>query len=313
MNEQDSVLLVIFNRPEKTHRVIDALRQVKPARLFVAADAPRFDHPEDKEKCCLARQVATDVDWPCDVKTRFLNDNVGCDSSVASAIGWFFEHVEYGVIFEDDCVPHPHFFPFCAELFDRYAADERIMQISGLAPYTARNHPYDYHFSGRFRCGGGWGTWQRAWKYFTFSLKQYDEGEVLEMLRPYYADYAQRRLQYMKFCQFKKGTFNNWDFLWNMACYSQNGLSIVPEKNLITNIGFGEDATHTQKVEPIFANLEGRPLKFPLRHPPFVYADGRPERSLEKGIHRSLSLKSRCAQRVKHAFGMMTDFFETMP
>lgn len=312
MNEQDSVLLVIFNRPEKIRIVVEALRRVKPARLFVAADGPRPDHPEDEERCRLARQVATDIDWPCDLKTRFLDKNIGCGLGVSSGITWFFEHVECGIILEDDCVPHPHFFPFCRELFVRYGDDERIMRISGLAPFPAREYPFDYHFSRRFYCSG-WGTWRRAWKHFSYELGGINKTKFLEMLKACYPFHYGRRTWLNNFERTINGDLKTWAFRWDVACFAQNGLSINPEKNLITNIGFGEDATHTQKIEPIFANLEGRPLKFPLRHPPFVYADGRPERSLEKGIHRSLSLKSRCAERVKHAFGMITDFFETMP
>jgi hypothetical protein len=140
------VLLGIFKRPSHTRSVVEALKQAKPVRLFVAADGPRFGCNEDIERCRLARQAATEVDWPCEVKTRFLQENVGCGPGVSPGISWFFEHVEYGIILEDDCVPHPHFFPFCGELFDRYASDERIMRISGLSPYPARAYPYDLPF-----------------------------------------------------------------------------------------------------------------------------------------------------------------------
>lgn len=306
------VLLVIFNRPEKTRRVVEALWQVKPAQLFVAADGPRSGHPEDIEKCRLARQAATDIDWPCDVKTRFLDENVGCGPGVSSGIGWFFEHVEHGVILEDDCVPHPHFFPFCGELFERYAADERIMRISGFAPYPVRKYPYDYHFSRRFRCSG-WGTWRRAWKRFSYELDAIDEIEFLEMARANYPFHFRRQPWLTNFHRVKSGDLKTWAFRWDVACYSQNDLCIIPEKNLITNIGFDEDATHTMRPNPVMGNLEVYPLEFPLRHPPFVYADGRPERSLEKAIHRSLPFKSRCAQRLRHTLGAMADFFETMP
>ena len=313
MNNQVPVLLVIFNRPEKTRKVVEALRQVKPARLFVAADGPRSGHTKDFEKCCLTRQVISEIDWPCECQTKFLDNNAGCDPHVVSAIEWFFEYVENGIIFEDDCVPHPHFFSFCDELFKRYADDERIMQISGFSPYSKRKHGYDYHFSRAFRCGGGWGTWRRAWNYFTTSMRSYNDCEAMEILKAYFPNQATFKIGYKKFCQFREGLLNNWDFQWNMACYAQNGLCLVPEKNLITNIGFDEDATHTQKIEPMFANLEGHSIKFPMRHPKYVYADSRPEQALQKELHCSLPLKSRIAQRVRHALGMLSDFWETTP
>lgn len=312
MDNQVPVLLVVFNRPEKTRRVIEALRQVKPARLFVAADGPRPGRPDDIEKCRLARQAASEIHWPCDVKTRFLDENVGCDPSVSAAIHWFFEHVEQGVILEDDCVLHPDYFRFCDEMFARYADDARIMQVSSFAPYPDRHHPYDYHFSRTFRCGGGWGTWRRAWALYSDSLERYDN-DIDQMLKAYFpssAKYAERKKLYERF---RLGKRDNWDYKWNFACYAQNSLCIVPEKNLMTNIGFDEEGTHTTKASPMFSQLRTEPLEFPLRHPPFVFADGRPERSLEKGIYRSLPLKSRYAWRLRHALGAMKDFWQTQP
>lgn len=313
MNNQVPVLLVIFNRPEKTRRVAKALRQVKPARLFVAADGPRPGRLEDIEKCRLARQAATDIDWPCDLMTRFLDENVGCDPSVSGAINWFFEHVAQGAILEDDCVPHPHFFRFCADMFERYADDTRIMQVSGFSPYPDRRHPYDYHFSRFFRCWC-WGTWRRAWALYSDSLEQYDSNRSIEqILKSYFPSSAKYRERFKLYREFRLGKRDNWDFKWNIACSAQNALCIVPERNLVTNIGCDKNATHTMCPNPVMGNLEVHPLEFPLRHTPLVYADGRPERSLEKAIHRSLPFKSRCGRRLRHALGAMADFFETMP
>lgn len=312
MNNQVPVLLVIFNRPEKTRRVIEALRQIRPARLFISADGPRPDHPEDEDKCRLAREFAMDIDWPCDLKTRFLDQNIGCGLGVSTGITWFFEHVEHGIILEDDCVPHPSFFPFCKELFELYADDERIMRISGLAPFPAREYPFDYHFSWKFYCSG-WGTWRRAWKHFFYDLNGINKTKFLEMLKVCYPFHYSRRPWLNNFERTINGDLKTWAFRWDIACFAQNGLSINPEKNLITNIGYGEGATHTQKIEPIFANLEGHSIKFPMRHPKYVYADGRPEQGLQKELHCSLPLKSRVAQRVRHALGLIADFWETMP
>jgi hypothetical protein len=312
MYEQVPVLLAIFNRPEKTRKVVKALRKVKPPQLFVAADGPRPGHPEDVEKCRLARQVATDIDWPCDLQIRFLDKNVGCGMGISSAIGWFFEHVDYGVILEDDCVPHPHFFPFCSELFERYAEDERIMRISGLSPYPARNYPYDYHFSHRFHCWG-WGTWRRAWKHFSYDMDLIDETEFLEMAKAFYPFQFQNSLELDKFRLSKKNMLKTWAFRWNVACFAQNGLCIIPEKNLIKNIGFGEEATHTKCSNPVMENLETHSLEFPLHHPPFVFADSRPGQSLDNANYRQRSFKGRCGQRLRHALGMLIDYTKTMP
>jgi len=312
-SEDIPVLLTIFNRPDKTRAVIENLRQIKPKRLFVVADGPRSSRPEDMEKCRLARQEATNVDWECDLKTRFHDRNIGCDLAVSSAIDWFFRNVEYGIILEDDGVPQPQFFTFCGELFDRYANDLRIMQISSASPCNPRQHPYDYHFSHTFRCAGTWGTWRRAWTHFTRDLGRYGDDEAFTIVKSCHADHAVIRQQFRKFSAFKKGVFNNWDFQWNMACFAQNGLCVVPEKNLILNIGFDEESTHTRKTEPTYDGLEPQPIRFPLRHPPFIYADGGPEKSLEMKIYRSLSLKSRCMYLLRRILGMFSYLRDVMP
>jgi hypothetical protein len=312
-NEEIPVLLTIFNRPDKTRAVIENLRQVKPKQLFVAADGPRPNHPHDMEKCRLARLEATAVDWSCEITTRFSDDNRGCDPAVSAAIDWFFQQVEYGIILEDDCLTHPHFFTFCGELFIRYADDQRVMQIASISPYEAREHPYDYHFSRMFRCSGGWGTWRRAWKHFTSDMQQYSDTDALALLKAYHPDHTKCRQMYRKFLEFRKGSFNNWDFQWNIACFAQNGLSIVPEKNLMVNIGFDEDGTHTRKMDPVFGNLQSQSLRFPLQHPPLVYADSRPERTLERKIFRALPLKSRGMYLVRQALGTIGFLRDVLP
>ncbi len=315
-NEEIPVLLSIFNRPDKTKAVMENLRQIKPKRLFVSADGPRGDVQQDKEKCRLARQAATAIDWPCDLKTRFLDKNMGCDPAVSSAIEWLFQYVEYGIILEDDCLLHPHFFDFCGELFVRYSDDQRITQISSLSPYAVREHPYDYHFSRMFLCSGGWATWRRSWKHFTRNMQLYSDKEALAILKAFHRDHWKCLQQYKALLKSKKGAPNqwiHWDFQWNMACYAQNGLSIVPEKNLMVNIGFDNDGTHTLQKNPVFEDLQVQPLHFPLRHPPFVYADSQAERSLERRIYRSLPVKSRCMYLLRRAVGAIYYLRETMP
>lgn len=318
-NEEIPVLLTIFNRPDKARMVIENIRQIKPSKLFVAADGPRCNNPHDIEKCRLTRQEVTTVDWSCDIKTRFLDYNMGCDPAVSAAIDWFFQNVECGIILEDDCIISPQFFRFCGELLERYADDQRIMQISSLSPYPVREHPYDYHFSRIFRCSGGWGTWRRAWNHFTSDMNRYDDKEAFVMIKACQVDYWYGLWLYKKLMQFKRGClikpyWAHWDFQWNLACSAQNGLSIVPEKNLMINIGFDEDSTNTKNAHhPIFEDLQIQNLRFPLRHPTFIYADNRPERSLEKRIYRSLPLKSRCMYLLRRVLGASYYLRERMP
>ncbi len=317
-SDEIPVLLTIFNRPDKTKAVIENLRKIKPKRLYIAADGPRPDRPEEVDRCRQARETATSIDWSCEIKTRFLENNIGVDPAVSSAIDWFFQNVEYGIILEDDCIVHPHFFDFCGELLVRYSDDERMMQISSLSPYDSRQYPYDYHFSQVFRPSGGWSTWRRAWKHYTSDVNCYGNEEAMAILKVYNSNYHMCRWKYNRLIAYKNGSLKKqfwsfWDVQWIMACSAQNGLNIVPEKNLMINIGFDEESTHTKKTNPIFENLQLQPLQFPLRHPPFVYSDYRPERTLEKRIYNSLPVKSRVMYILRQFKGALFYLRDMMP
>ncbi len=306
------VLITIFNRPDKFRGLIESLRNAKPARLFVSADGPRQGNADDKTKCVQARNVVDEIDWPCDIVTRFLDDNMGCDPHVASAVGWFFESVDYGIILEDDVVIHADFFRFSAELFERYRDDERIMQISSLSPYEKRNHPFSYHFSRYFRCHGAWGTWKRAWRYHTIPQKLYDTADLPEMIRSCFPKPVDQTYWQRLFSEFMSGARVNWDYWWNFTCYAQNGLCIVPESNFVKNIGYDETATHTKRKEPVFCDLKTEPMVFPLVHPRFVFADERPEISFRKNYFKRLGFKARFSRHIKFLYWSLRDYFERL-
>lgn len=297
------ILLNVFNRPQKTRQVINALRLAKPRRIFLAADGPRPFHADDSENTQMTRKELSCIDWSCDIKTLYREENLGCDLAVSYAIKWFFEHVNYGLIFEDDCVPHPDLFQFAQELFDLYASDERIMQISGLSPYPNRDYPYDYHFSRTFRCWG-WGTWKRAWKLYNESVEVYSD-QIKSILRAYYPSHNQYTQRFNQFKAFESGAYNNWDFKWNLACYANNGLAIVPESNLVANIGFDEQSTHTKNKKHWLADLEHERITFPLNHPVFVFADSNPEAVLSKLRYNHLNWRGRIFNQYRRLLGIL--------
>jgi hypothetical protein len=169
------VLFIIFNRPGTTQQVFDAIKQQKPKYLFVAADGPRPDKPDDKEKCKATRAIIDQVDWDCNLKTLFRDENRGCGYGPAEAITWFFDHVEEGIILEDDCLPSPYFFKFCSVILERYKSDTRIGIISGTNPLIRWNiNQKDYIFS-RFGSTWGWATWRRAWMYFDHEMNNWEK------------------------------------------------------------------------------------------------------------------------------------------
>jgi len=268
------VLFLIFNRPDTTQRVFAAIRQAKPARLFVAADGPREDRPGEAEKCARARSIIENVDWDCKVVTLFREKNLGCRKAVSSAIDWFFENVEEGIILEDDCLPSRSFFMFCQELLEYYRNDTRIMQICGLNVLKEWNRSgYSYFFS-NYGPIWGWASWRRAWKHYDVDMKLWPEIKG----KKFYEDFCQNKeeAEYRQSLYDKvfSGEIDTWDYQWGFAKMVNHGLSVIPSVNLISNIGFDADATHTvaDRNNP-YATMKTYDVKFPLNHPRYAVRD----------------------------------------
>jgi hypothetical protein len=270
------VLLIIFNRPYTTRRVFEAIRKQRPGRLFIAADGPRVGCPEDAEKCLAARSVVNDVDWKCDLKTLFSEKNIGCGRGPANAISWFFTHVEEGIILEDDCLPSDDFFMFCRELLGRYRCDCRVMDIGGtnLLAEPFKRGEFSYHFSNHNMIWG-WATWKRAWDLYDFEMKVYKKIRDAGYLNACFNSYHE--LDYFRWIFDKTvaniKTITWWDYQWEFARRINSGLTIVPRKNLVVNLGIGNHATHTRDPHGAGWDLKFEPLNFPLVHPDFVLAD----------------------------------------
>lgn len=271
-----AVLLVIFNRPDTTRQVLESIRKIAPPRLYIAADGPRAHVASDKQKCAAARQVVEQVDWNCQVKTLFRDVNLNCGVAPSSAFTWFFENEEEGIILEDDCLPTQSFFWFCQELLARYRNDSRIMHIGGnnFLKGWQRDRDYSYYFS---RSGHiwGWATWRRAWKLFDFNISLFEKVKQQGYFNSLFPNPIERMYRVRKFekTAARRGRIDWWDYQWDFARFVHSGIAIVPQKNLVRNIGFGADGTHTPNANYAGANLEVDELDFPLRHPPFVVRD----------------------------------------
>lgn len=272
---QTPVLLVIFNRPETTKLVFEAIRKAKPPRLYIAADGPRPNVPEDEKKCREARAIRSQVDWDCQVKTRFSETNLNCGVGPSSAFTWFFEHEEEGIILEDDCLPSQSFFWFCQELLQRYREDRRIMHIGGnnFLNGWQKDKAYSYYFS---RSGHiwGWATWRRAWETFDYNIRLYERLKNENYFDSFFSTGIEKLYRLRKFDKtIASSRVDWWDYQWDFARYSNSGLSIVPQVNLVKNLGFGEGATHTQNENNKSALLEANDILFPLQHPHFMIQD----------------------------------------
>ena len=250
-----AVLFIVFNRPNTTSRVFEAIRKVRPPRLYVASDGPRADHNGEDRKVAKVREIATAVDWPCEVKTLFRDENFGCKYGPETGISWFFEHEEQGIILEDDCLPHPDFFSFCESLLDRYATDESVLAITGNNFQNGQQRgEASYYFSKYFHCWG-WATWRRAWKHYQGDLPFWPEWSQSDDWRAKTPDPVERRY-WSKIAQAvisKK--VDSWAYPWLLSCIYACGLTATPNKNLVANIGFGSDSTHTGDEASPFSNM----------------------------------------------------------
>ncbi|GCA72403.1 hypothetical protein MiYa_03954 [Microcystis aeruginosa NIES-2519] len=278
------VALLIFNRPDTTARVFEAIRQAKPPKLLVVADGPRPDRPDDIEKCKAARAIIEGVDWDCEVLKNYSDLNLGCRKRVSSGLDWVFEMVEEAIILEDDCVPDPTFFRFCEELLEYYRHDQRITVISGNNFQLGKKlTDYSYYLS-RYNHCWGWATWRRAWQYYDGEMKhwpQVRDGDWLTAI----LEETQAVKYWTKIFQTTYDNKNDsWAYRWTFSCWIQNGLTILPNVNLVSNIGFGEDATHTIGSKSRLANLTVKEMNFPLKHPPFLIRDEAADSYTQKNI-----------------------------
>lgn len=267
-----AILFLIFNRPHTTRRVFEAIRQARPRRLYVAADGPRADREGEAEKVAQVREIATQVDWPCEVKTLFREKNLGCKMAVSSAITWFFEHEEQGIILEDDCLPHPDFFRFCEELLDYYADDDRVWVITGnnFQDGQLRGNA-SYYFSKYNHCWG-WASWQRAWEKYEVDISFWPDWKKSVDWHKKIPDPIERSYWQRIFDQVYLGKINTWDYQWTATVWYYEGLTAIPNVNLVSNIGFGVDATHTISMNDPHANLPVFPLG-KIKHPKEVIVD----------------------------------------
>ena len=248
-----AVLFLVFNRLDTTKQVFEAIRQAKPPRLYVAADGARANKEGEADKAQAVRDyIMQNIDWKCEVRTLFREENLGCKYAVSGAITWFFENEEQGIILEDDCLPSQSFFLFCEELLERYKDDMRVGQITGDNFQNGiKRGDGDYYFSVHNHIWG-WATWRDRWKEYDVSLAGMEDVEFLWQV---FNDTDEKKYWEKIFYKMKNNQIDTWDYQWSFALWNVKMLTITPNINLVKNIGFGVDATHT-KLETKFSNLK---------------------------------------------------------
>ncbi|MDO8899082.1 MAG: nucleotide-diphospho-sugar transferase [Bacteroidales bacterium] len=265
-----AVLFLVFNRPDATKQVFEAIRKAKPPRLYVAADGPRISKDGEAQLVQQVRSIATNVDWDCEVKTLFRDENLGCKYAVSGAITWFFQQEEQGIILEDDCLPSQSFFLFCEELLRRYKDDLRVWHISGNNFQNGVKRGESSYYFSKFNHIWGWASWANRWSNYDVEIKSYDSFIANNVLNDLFELDQDKKYWSNIFDLVNNGKIDTWDYQWTYTVWVNSGLSVLPNKNLVSNIGFGPTATHTKDIESYHSRLSGLDLSFPISHPIFI-------------------------------------------
>jgi hypothetical protein len=295
------VAFIIFNRPDNTKKVFEAIRQAKPPKLLVIADGTRAERPGEAERCAATRAIIDRVDWECEVLKNYSDTNMGTRRRVTSGLNWVFNTVEEAIILEDDCLPHATFFRYCEELLEYYRHDTRVMTISGDNTPLGHGRTEDSYYFSNYPRTWGWATWRRAWLHYDIDIKNWpqirDKNWLKDILQDDQTVKDWKNILQSTYDEHKK--FEAWDYQWIFANWMQNSLSIIPNVNLITNLGFGADSTNTKDSKNARANVPSQSISFPLKHPIFMISDTQRDAFTHRNLYKPFNLLQRIQYRLK--------------
>ena len=291
------IAFFIFNRPDLTARVFEAIRAARPTRLFVIADGPRN---EAERTLCDAARALIKVDWPCELSTDYAQANLGCGPRVSSGIDRVFAQVEEAIILEDDCLPSRSFFPYCDALLERWRADERVMCVSGmnLFPRSAVRGSEGYYFV-QYGATNGWATWRRAWKHFDFRMSAWPDFRRDDRIKDVFGTFRERWFWSLLFEKQHQLKINTWDYQWLFARLIRGGLTAVPDRNMVMNLGFRADATHTFDMPKEWEPAKERHELWSFEHAEYVLPRSEVDRHYFDNIVARHALLGMATQHVK--------------
>ncbi len=260
------ILLLIYNRPDKTAILLEAIREYRPTKVYIAADGPKID--KDIDVIRTTRRVASKIDWKCEVFTLFREVNLGCKVAVSSAIDWFFEAEEMGIILEDDCLPDSSFFLLCEELLSKYKENDKVGMIAGTNQFSNQLfNVEESYFFGTNASIWGWASWRRAWEHYDVNMTQWPKlRKERGFLRSYSSNMLERLRRQAAYDDVYSNRIDTWDYQWTFARQKAGLLCIIPSANLVENIGMDGGGTHLKNSNYV-GQLKSKPLEFPLRHP----------------------------------------------
>jgi hypothetical protein len=286
------IAFIIFNRPDTTKKVFDVIRQAKPKQLFIIADGARKNKPGEDQKCIETRTITEQVDWDCEVFRNYAPKNLGCRNRVASGLDWVFNNVEEVIILEDDCLPHPSFFRFCQELLLKYKNDEKVMMVSGNNVLTDYEYGESSYYFSNYAHIWGWATWGRVWQNYDVEMKDWNQNNSKDFFSPHLPNKSTINFWRTLTNDVYNRKIDTWDVQLQYYFWKHNGLTIIPAKNLVVNLGFGLEATNTAGSGGLYEKMRKGSINFPLVHPksvkPNIVAD-----TLENKLYHKFGYKEK--------------------
>lgn len=298
------VAFVFYNRPEYVRLSFRRIRELAPRRLLLIADGPKSE--EDAIRCGEARSAALQIDWPCDVETSFSDSNLGCRARLTSGLTWAFERAEEMIIVEDDCIPDPSFFSFCASLLERYRDDERVTAISGNNFQGGRSRGSESYYFSRYCHIWGWATWRRAWSLYEANVESFPDALRTGQFSKMFDSEEESEFWRSVLDRCYRRELDTWDYQWMYSCWRRGGLCIHPAVNLVTNIGCDPELSklpHGQLVN----RVEARTLSG-LVHPPMPVRNVEADRFTFENLFApggSRRRKSAPREAVRRVFGRL--------
>lgn len=280
------ILFVIFNRPEIAAKSFLKIKEIAPQKLYIAQDGAR-NNVLDESKIVLEtrERIMNMIDWPCDVKTLFQEQNLGCGRGVCTAISWLFNSEERGIILEDDCVVDLSFFKFMEEMLELYKDDQRIGMVAGSNLISSYRESRSSYFFSRYKSCWGWGTWRRSWINIDMDMKWRND-YLMDIINNsgYYAKGTSKWLHQLKCID--EDYVSAWDWQWYFSLAAQNQLCVYPSVNLVSNIGNDKNATHTSFGS---ITVKSQELKFPLTPPLYICPNERFDKAFWRDENKTLS------------------------
>jgi hypothetical protein len=280
------VVFLVFNRPGHTRQVFEAIRRARPPRFYVVGDGPRPDRPDEAGRVDEVRKIISNgVDWPCEVRTNYAETNLGCGRRISSGLNWVFAQELEAIVLEDDCLPDPTFFRFCAELLTRYRENVRVGMISGC---NFQNSPpangASYYYSA-YNHGWGWAAWRRSWQLFDWHMARWTALRPSPWLNEFLGSRLAAIYWRERFDMTQSGYIDTWDYRWTSALWAHDALAVLPSKNLVTNIGFDSAATHFSGRDQRLS-IASHPMSFPLSYPDLIVRDAAADHFTERHIYQ---------------------------